>query len=81
METRIKINQAELEELLLLPGINLMEAQRIVNQRERIGGFTTRDEFMDFLPALGVQPHDYIAIQDLAEIEPLISENARVIDF
>ena len=23
-----------------------MEAQRIVNQRERIGGFTTRDEFM-----------------------------------
>ena len=24
MKTRIKINQAELEELLLLPGINLM---------------------------------------------------------
>jgi len=64
-----------------LPGINLSEAQSIINQRERLGGFVTKDEFMDFLPTIGVQPHHYVAIEPLVVIEPLIVENARVIDF
>lgn len=78
---KIDVNQAQMEDILLLPGINLAEAQRIINQRERIGGFLSKDEFMEFLPTLGVQPHDYVQVQNLVEIVPLISKNARVLDF
>lgn len=46
LETRISINQANLEELCELPGIGPSLASRIIAYRENIGYFQTLEELM-----------------------------------
>ena len=77
----ISINTAEKAELLLLPGINLGEAEAIIRERDRISGFASKDEFMAYVASLDLQPHLYIQIERNIKVEPIASNSARFIDF
>ena len=78
---KIPINSAEKPDLLLLPGINLSEAEAILRERDRQSGFTSQDEFMDYVARLDVPPHFYKQIGDCIDVQPTMSDSARVIDF
>lgn len=78
---KISINAAEKAGLLLLPGINLNEAEAILRERDRQSGFASKEEFMDYVAKLDVQPHFYKQIADSVEVLPITSSSARVIDF
>ena len=77
----ISINTAEKADLLLLPGINLSEAEAIIRERDRVSGFASRDEFMSYVAGLDVQPHFYTQIERTIKVEPIASNSARFIDF
>ncbi|WP_026759761.1 ComEA family DNA-binding protein [Selenomonas ruminantium] len=78
---KISINTAEKQDLLLLPGINLSEAEAIMRERDRNTGFATTDEFMIYVAKLDVPPHLYKAIENRIEVTSVRSGAARVIDF
>ncbi len=77
----ISINSAEKAALLLLPGINLSEAEAILRERDNRSGFASQEEFMDYVANLDVQPHFYKQIEKAVEVIPITSGSARVIDF
>ncbi len=78
---KISINSAEKADLLLLPGINLREAEAILRVRDRQSGFSSRDEFMDYVAKLDVSPHFYKQIEGYIDVQPAMSDSARIIDF
>lgn len=78
---KININQADRDDLLLLPGINAREADAILAERDSRMNFMTPDEFMDFIVQLGVPPHCFRRIAERVIVEPVVSATARVIDF
>ncbi len=78
---KIPINSAKKADLLLLPGINLSEAEAILRERDRQSGFASRDEFMAYVAKLDVPPHCYKQIEGCIDVEPTMSGSARVIDF
>ncbi len=78
---KIPINSAEKADLLLLPGINLSEAEAILRERDKQSGFASQDEFMTYVAKLDLQPHFYKQIESCIDVQPTMSGSARVIDF
>lgn len=78
---KININAASEDELLLLPGVNTKEAKSIVEKRKRNDGFTSQEEFMNWIVHIGIPPHLYKAIEQMVNVEHMVSSSARVIDF
>ncbi len=78
---KIPINSAEKADLLLLPGINLREAEAILRVRDRQAGFSSKDEFMDYVAKLDVPPHFYKQIEGYIDVQTVMSDSARIIDF
>ena len=77
----VDVNQADRDAFLLLPGLNRKEAEEIVAERSRRGGFSSVAEFMDLLVRLGVSPHHYAAIGKKVVVRYGAELSARVIDF
>ena len=78
---KISINTAVKQDLLLLPGINLSEAEAILRERDRTSGFASVEESMDYIVKLNVPPHLYKAIENRIEVTSICASSARVIDF
>ena len=78
---KININEADRDDLLLLPGVNAREADAILSERNSRANFLSLDEFMEFVARLGVPPHCYRRIAERVIVEPVVSATARVIDF
>ena len=78
---KISVNSAGKTDLLLLPGINLSDAEAILRERDRKSGFASQEEFMDYVARLDVQPHFYKKIEEVVDVIPITSGSARVIDF
>lgn len=78
---KISINTADKQEFLLLPGVNLREAEAILRERDRNAGFSSAEEFMVYAAKLDVPPHLYKAIESRIEVIPVRTGVARVIDF
>jgi comEA protein len=68
IEPLVDINRAGLEELDALPGIGPVLAQRIIDYRQKHGGFKRIDELRN-VPGIG--PKRYAAIKDLVNCKPL----------
>ncbi|MGQ9708071.1 MAG: ComEA family DNA-binding protein [bacterium] len=66
-DTLIDINQATLEQLDALPGIGPVLAQRIIDYRERHGGFKRIDELQN---VAGIGLKRFAAIKDLLTCRP-----------
>lgn len=49
VKEKIDINNADLESIRKLPGINVVIAKRILNKREEINGFKSVQEVLDFI--------------------------------
>ena len=77
----LDVNQADRDAFLLLPGINRKEAEEIIAERSRRGGFSSFAEFMDLLVRFGVSPHHYAAIGKKVVVRYEADLSARVIDF
>ena len=58
----MNINEADAEELALLPGIGEVLAQRIVEYRDHHGAFSSTDEIME---VNGIGKAKYEAVRDL----------------
>lgn len=63
---RININTASVQKLILLPGIGKVTAQRIIDYRQRHGGFKSIEEIME-VPRIG--PKTFEKIKDMIRIE------------
>lgn len=63
----IDLNRAAQWELEALPGIGPVLARRIVDYRERLGGFTSKEQL---LGVTGIGPKRYAAIKELVVIGP-----------
>ncbi len=79
--TAIEVNSASLDDFLVLPGVSFEAAQEIVRKRTELHDFSTKEEFMDLLPPLGIQPHLYKQIENMVEVRQNIGNNERFIDF
>ena len=71
MNNTTDVNQASCDDLLMLPGITLAQAKRIMSYLEKHNGFQTKEEFLDYLPSIGVLPQYYVKIEPLVHVIPL----------
>lgn len=62
----VNINQATMKELEALPGIGPVLAQRIINERDRVGKFSSQE---DLLKVKGIGPKILRKIKDKIIIE------------
>ena len=62
---KININTASLSELISLPGIGEKRAQKIIEYREKIGGFKNTE---DIMKVKGIGEGIYTKIKDIIEI-------------
>lgn len=77
----LDLNHAPVDALLTLPGMTWQNAQRLVRERERRGGFNTVEEVGHFLK---LQPHKVERLRWQVSIKPYegsSSSTGRVIDF
>ncbi|MBM4139933.1 MAG: DUF4339 domain-containing protein [Nitrospira sp.] len=81
-EKDIDLNSATIDELLKLPGINLSGAQKIVEERTKLRGFSTFEEIGHLL---NLQPHQVERLKIKALLKTYkgssTSAGKRVIDF
>jgi DNA uptake protein ComE-like DNA-binding protein len=77
---KVELNEASLEELLSLPGVNMEKARVFLEQRERKNGFHDYNEVRE---VLRVQPHQFEKIRATTKLKPIGSttNSGRVIDF
>lgn len=77
---QIELNNASLQELLLLPGIDLKTAQNFIEERTARNGF---GDFNEVRASLNLQPHFFDQILKRTTLKPLstIKGSGRVIDF
>ncbi|NPV13479.1 helix-hairpin-helix domain-containing protein [candidate division WOR-3 bacterium] len=66
-DEKLDINQATAEQLEALPGIGSVIAQRIVEYREKHGGFKTVDELLE---VTGIGPKRLAGIKDFVVCNP-----------
>lgn len=80
----LDLNNVPLEGLLLLPGIDLAAAKRIVEEREKRRGFETVEEIEALV---GLAPHmterlrRLVVVNPMPSLAPLPSARKRLIDF
>lgn len=80
-QAQIDLNNAAEEELLALPSISLPVGRRLVQERDRRGGFDTVEEAGHFLE---LQPHQVQRLKERARIRPQRASQAkggRIVDF
>lgn len=84
----VDINTASMEELIEALGVGIVGAERIVQQREAVGGFRSMDEVGELL---GLKPHQVERLRKQVIFTPIDSSvsstptplkpNARVVDY
>ncbi len=81
---KVDVNSASEKELANLPGINIVNAKKIIQKRDLKGGFKTKEEFMQLLK---LKEHFLKQIEELIEINDYFSNsnsdantNERIID-
>lgn len=65
---KIDINNADLEPIRKLPGINVVIAKRIINKREEINGFDSVQEVLDFI---NLNPHMSKTLKEQICVKPI----------
>ena len=81
---KIDINSCSLEELLVLPGIGIVQAKKAINLREENNGFSSVGEFCE---KLELQPHFVSQIEKIVYVGKLENQDVadenpgRIIDF
>ena len=79
----IDINNAQESELSKLSGINIILAKRIIQQREFIDGFKSKDEFFEFCnlkPHFVKQIEPRIMVGEFDMIETIFQRYERTVD-
>lgn len=59
--TKVDINTADEATLENLPGLNVIDVQKVLNHRKEHGGFSSVDEFFD---VLNLKPHIIVNLRD-----------------
>lgn len=62
---RVDINKASADELMQLPGIGPVKAQAIIDTRNELGGFTSKEQIMD---VKGIGPKTFEKLRDLITV-------------
>lgn len=81
--TPLNINTCSEEELIALPGLNIIDAKRTISLREQNGDF---ESIEDFIAALHIKPHiaaplyDYITVEPSVKVTPRRTSYSRKID-
>lgn len=81
--TTLNINTCSEEELIALPGLNIIDAKKTISLREQNGDF---ESIEDFIMALHIKPHiaaplyDYITVQPSFKAAPQNNARTRKID-
>lgn len=79
----VDLNNASMDDLLVLPGITIVKAKKIIDERNKRGGFKTIEDvghFLDF------QPHQVERLKEKAvlnsyQLKDVTSVKGRVVDF
>jgi competence ComEA-like helix-hairpin-helix protein len=76
----VDVNTASYEELVEILGVGAVDAKRIIQEREAIGGFQTAEQIGELL---GLKPHQVEKIRKLARFTPIPKKqnNSRVVDY
>ena len=76
----VDVNTATYEELVEILGVGVVGAKRIIQEREKIGGFRSADEIGELL---GLKPHQVEKIRKTARFSPISKKqnHSRVIDY
>lgn len=77
-QERVDVNTAEADDLLVLPGMTLALAARLVHERQVRGGFRDVEQVGQ---ALRLQPHQVERIRDRVTFGRIAASSARVVDF
>ncbi|MBD8067467.1 helix-hairpin-helix domain-containing protein [Bacillus sp. PS06] len=77
---RMELNNASIQDLLLLPGVDLKTAQHFIEERSKRNGFSHFNEVRD---SLHLQPHQFEQVRKLTTLKPLnkMPGRGRIIDF
>ena len=71
-ELRVDLNRAGIEELVKLPGVGEIVAQRIVNYREENGAFRATEELMN---VRGIGEKTYLKLEPYLTVSEETREN------
>ena len=71
-ELRVDLNRAGIEELVKLPGVGEIVAQRIVNYREENGAFQATEELMN---VRGIGEKTYLKLEPYLTVSEETREN------
>src|SRR5690606_38742624 len=84
----VDVNTASMEELIEVLGVGIVGAERIVQQREAVGGFRSLEEVGKLL---GLKPHQVERLRKQVIFTPIVASvsptptplkpNARVVDY
>lgn len=77
-EERIDVNNAPLEDLLLLPTVNRARAELIIQERAARGGFRDVDQLGQ---ALGLKPHQLTRMRRMVTFGRVAAARGRLVDF
>ena len=82
-QSPIDLNNASLDDLLILPGITIVKAKKLIDERNKRRGFKTIEDvghFLDF------QPHQVERLKEKAglnsyQLKDVTSVKGRIVDF
>lgn len=72
--TPLNINTCSEEELIALPGLNIIDAKKAISFREQNGDF---ESIEDFITVLHIKPHIAAPLYDYITVEPSVKVTSR----